>query len=202
MQPPRLLLALSLLAASLSLAAADHIDTLPQVSQTLSGYADIDSIKRRLTSLPLHIIEGIWQFPADGATVVIERFNPDNTRDDGAARYRIVILRSPQRSMIPGTVMGYLSPSAKRGVYTAKIYTAGDGGSTLIRPKRFTLTLNDDGHLSFRRHRSSVYVNVWRLLPYVSRLGVRVRNDNPQDLDGCLRLFPAPVSGPVEPRYL
>ena len=92
---------LSLLAASLSLAAADHIDTLPQVSQTLSGYADIDSIKRRLTSLPLHIIEGIWQFPADGATVVIERFNPDNTRDDGAARYRIVILRSPQRSMIP-----------------------------------------------------------------------------------------------------
>ncbi len=81
MQPPRLLLlALSLLAASLSLAAADHIDTLPQVSpQTLSGYADIDSIKRRLTSLPLHIIEGIWQFPADGATVVIERFNPDNT---------------------------------------------------------------------------------------------------------------------------
>ncbi|WP_304370739.1 hypothetical protein, partial [uncultured Muribaculum sp.] len=77
MQPPRLLLALSLLAASLSLAAADHIDTLPQVSQTLSGYADIDSIKRRLTSLPLHIIEGIWQFPADGATVVIERFNPD-----------------------------------------------------------------------------------------------------------------------------
>ena len=85
MQLPRLLLALSLLTASLSIAAADHIDTLPQVSQTLSGYADIDSIKRRLTSLPLHIIEGIWQFPADGATVVIERFNPDNTRDDGAA---------------------------------------------------------------------------------------------------------------------
>ena len=44
MQLPRLLLALSLLTASLSIAAADHIDTLPQVSQTLSGYADIDSI--------------------------------------------------------------------------------------------------------------------------------------------------------------
>ncbi|MFG6380632.1 MAG: hypothetical protein K1V87_00795 [Muribaculum sp.] len=166
------------------------------------GYYDRDSVEARLRTLPLHIIEGIWQFPSDGATVVIERSRHDGPMTDEAVTYSMTLLKSPMRSLLPGTEMGTLKPTAKRGVYSAVLYTDTDGGQRLLKPKNFTLTLNDDGHLSFHKHGSSIKVSIWRLLPYVSRLGIRVHNDKPRDLDGCVRVFPMSKDGPVEPRYL
>ncbi len=37
----------------------------------------------------------------------------------------------------------------------------------------------------------------------MSRISVRLTDsDAPKDIDGCIRMFPRPLSGPVEPRYL
>ena len=189
-------LLLTLLIAGLLIPAINAADRLP-----MRDY-ERDAVKSRLAASPLHTIEGIWQFTADGATIVIERDHGDSPAVDAATRYRMVIMRSPVRSVLPGTVMGYLLPTAKRGSYSATIYTDSDGGSRLLKPKKFTLTLTDDSHLSFHKHGLKIKVRFWRLLPYISRLGIYTREDNPRDLDGCVRIYPMPVSGPIEPVYL
>lgn len=183
--------------------AKNLVDRLPAMSPRLEGYMDQNEVRQRLSELPLHIIEGIWQFPSNGAVISIERYTPDGILADGAVRYRMIILKSPVRSIHPGTIMGYVAATSKQGVYAAHVYTSTDGGSHLIRPKDFTFTLTDDGHLSFRVHSASFYTNVWRMIPYLSRISFRVRSaDKPKDLDGCTRLYPEPLSGPIEPRYL
>ncbi len=168
-----------------------------------AGEYDRPVVERRLDSKPLHVIEGIWQFTTDGATVVIERDTGSGSTFNQATRYRMVIMRSPVRSIMPGTLMGTLAPTAKRGIYSATLYTDSDGGSRLLKPKKFTLTLTDDSRLSFRRNGMKLHMRLWRLLPYLSRLGIYTTTDRSgEDLDGCVRIYPAPVNGPVEPRYL
>lgn len=185
-------------------AARTLVEKLPARSYTLSGYDNPDTVRNAMQRRPLHRIEGIWAFPSDGASVAIERCDDGTLAGTAdAVAYRIVVLRSPCRSLRPGTVMGHLAATAKPGVYAAELYTWGDGGATLARPKSFTLTLVDDAHLTFRQHSRKVKVNLWRLLPYMSRISMRVSDsDAPTDIDGCTRLFPRPLSGPVEPRYL
>ena len=78
------------------------VDKLPPVSPRLEGYADLNQVRRHLSELPLHVIEGIWQFPSDGAVVAIERYTPEGILADGAVRYRMIVLRSPVRSIHPG----------------------------------------------------------------------------------------------------
>ena len=179
------------------------VDNLPMRSTVISGYDNPDTVRAAMKRRPLHRVEGIWAFPSDGASVAIERYSPPGTIGDEAVRYRMVILRSPCRSLRPGTLVGYLSATSKPGVYAAEIYTSGNGGATLSKPKSFTLTLIDDAHLSFRQHSRKVRVNLWRLIPYMSRINLRISDsDAPSDLDGCTRVFPRPLSGPVEPIYL
>ena len=203
MTPLRLAAMLLCMHLFLGAGAKNLVDRLPAVSPRIEGYNDVNEVRNRLAAMPLHIIEGIWQFPSDGAVVSLGRYTPGDILDDGAVRYRMIVLRSPLRSIHPGTVMGYVAATSKRGVYAAHVYTSTDGGRLLIRPKNFTFTLNDDGHLSFRVHSMSFYADVWRMIPYLSRISFRVRSaDKPKDLDGCTRIFPEPLSGPIEPRYL
>lgn len=184
--------------------ARNLVEKLPARSYMVDGYDNPDSVRTRMRGRALHRIEGIWSFPSDGASIAIERHSDRSVLGgDDARHYRMVVLRSPCRSLRPGTVMGYLSATAKPGIYAAEIYTAGDGGPVLRRPKRFTLTLIDDAYLTFRQHSRKLKVNLWRLIPYMSRVSMRLNDsDAPADLDGCTRVFPRPLSGPVEPRYL
>lgn len=196
------LLTTLLLLASLRAAARDLVRDLPSRSDVIAGYGDTDSLRRAMASRPLHRVEGIWQFPSDGATVAVERADTPRAADE-AVWYRMIVISSPCRSLRPGTLMGHIAPTAKDGVYAARIYTSGDGGPTLSRPKSMTLTLTDDTHLTFREHSRTIHVNLWRLIPYMSRIGLRVgESDAPKDLHGCRRIYPRPNSGPAEPRYL
>lgn len=182
--------------------ANDFFESLPSTSQQLDGYFNRDSVEMRLAASPLHRIEGIWQFPDNGAQVVIERFNPDKILDSNISYYRIIVLRAPVRSLLPGTTMGYICPSADKDAFTAKLYTRFDGGQKLSHASRFVLTLTDDGHLSFERTGTKISLKPWRLLPYVWRLGINVTKDEHHGINGCIRLFPPPINGPIEPRYL
>lgn len=173
---------------------------LPKESETLLGY-ERDSVIRRMKQLPLHHIEGLWQFTANGATIAIERYIDNNTPHDGASRYRIVIVSSPRLSIRPGTVMGIMIPTAKPNVYDAHIYTDFDGGTTLTGAKRFVLTLSEDSRLAFNQDKSGIKINLWRILPYMFRYSVTYKNERPRNLDGCVRIYPTP-STPLQPRYL
>ncbi len=198
------ILRLLLLTLSLSMwvdvAAEKFVDTLPAVSEVVEGYTREDA-ERRLAEAGPHRIEGIWQFTADGATVAVERIETAQSVP-GTYNYRMILIRSANRALRPGTVMGYISATAHSATYDARLYTS-EHGRYLTRASRFTLKLTDDeSRLSFLEHKTSVKLNLWRMLPYMFRHTVRTRvNEQARDLHGCMRLFPAPAL-PPEPRYL
>ncbi|MDE6090713.1 MAG: hypothetical protein K2G41_08420 [Duncaniella sp.] len=211
----RLLISLSLLLWSAAVTAGGSelpklieekvIDGTPRISTTVNGYDTAAEVMERMQLLPLHSVEGLWRFAAEGTLMAIEREDSDDpARDEaGAVTYRMVIVRAADMSLRPGTVMGYLSPTAKRGVYDGRIYTGRtDSGTALHSPKKVTLTLGDDeSRLVISRYGSSLRFNWWRLLPYMYRRLITKQEKSPGDIDGCLRVFPAPAI-PTEPRYL
>lgn len=208
--PRRLLLTLLLSALFLCAPAAKRIEksvleNVPGRSQVVSGYSKPDSVADRLAQMPLHAVEGLWRFASEGSLMAIER-NSDRAAGEYEAEttvYRMVIVRAADMALRPGTVMGYLTPTAKRGVYDARIYTSRlDNGTTLHAPKKFTVTLtDDDSRISISDYGSSLRFNWWQLLPYMYRYLFTRQEKNPGAIQGCLRVFPAP-SIPSEPRYL
>ena len=118
------------------------LDKVPSVSERLEGYENPDVVIDRLSAIPLHSIEGVWRFAAEGTLMAIERTEDRGLHPEeaGTMTYRMIVVRAADLSLRPGTVMGYLAPTAKRGVYDARIYTGRtDAGTQLHSPKKFTL---------------------------------------------------------------
>lgn len=191
---------LASLLLTLLIAATAIAGSLPEQSSVIEGY-ERDSVISRMRSLTLHPIEGLWQFAENGATIAIER-NSNGLPDDGVTRYHMVIVNSPRLTIEPGTLMGYVTPTAKKGVYEATIYTNFDGGTTLTIPKKFILTFNDDSHLAFSRDNSGIRINIWRFMPYMFRYSITYKNERPRNIDGCIRVFPESANSFTQPRYL
>lgn len=181
------------------------LDKVPSVSERLEGYENPDVVIDRLSAIPLHSIEGVWRFAAEGTLMAIERTEDRGLHPEeaGTMTYRMIVVRAADLSLRPGTVMGYLAPTAKRGVYDARIYTGRtDAGTQLHSPKKFTLTLGDtDSRLAISSYGNSLRFNWWRLLPYMYRYVFSRKEKSPGDIEGCLRIYPAPAI-PAEPRYL
>lgn len=181
------------------------LNRTPDRSERLDGYDTPDIVTSRMASAPLHTVEGLWRFASEGSLMAIERTDnrPLDPDDPGADTYRIVIVRAADISLRPGTIIGYLTPTARRGVYDARIYTSrSDDGTRLHTPKKFTLTLvDDDTRLAIKTYGNSLRFNWWRLLPYMYRRLITTREKSPGDIHGCLRVYPTPTK-PIEPRYL
>lgn len=181
-------------------ASKKFIDTLPRFSKCEPNFS-ITKIREYLSSLPLHHIEGIWQFTNSGFTVAIVREHTSphsiNATPEG---YNIVLIQAPNRALRPGTIIGAISRSATEGVYDARIYTK-SSGSIMTSPKGFSIKIsNDDSRITFEQKKGALSVNFWRLLPYAWRYTVRT-NQTPSYNDGCIRIFPEPEL-PLEPIYL
>lgn len=189
---------------SLAVEAANPIsdsflDLIPKRSEMVADYTR-EKAEKYLTTSAIHRIEGIWQFTASAVTVVIERFRSDDVPGD-AVCYRMVLLRAPERTIVPGSVMGYIAPTAKRDVYDSRIYTDFDGLG-FLSAKRFTITMSEDMRLSFKPEKKGVKFNFYRLLPRSLRLGVSMQDTRDASLDGCVRVFPESPDGVFEPVYL
>ncbi|MDE5935624.1 MAG: hypothetical protein K2G95_07640, partial [Muribaculaceae bacterium] len=63
-------------------------DSFHMAAETFEGYGSREEIVERLSRLPLVEIEGIWQFPATGQMIVIER------EDREGMRFRVVACSS------------------------------------------------------------------------------------------------------------
>ncbi|MBD5331967.1 MAG: hypothetical protein HDR77_04415 [Bacteroides sp.] len=192
----RFLLAAVIVGASaIGLAASEP--TLPQRPEIFAGYENADTTARRIASLGPRAIEGIWSFTGREAIIAIERTSP------AASAYRMVIIRTPDRAIRPGTQMGLLVPSGSAEKFDATLYTS-SSGSTLSAPKRFTLSLIDSGsRITFARVGSRYSIEPIRLLPYMFRRIIRVNRSADRNVApaGCVRIFPAPVV-PDSPVYL
>lgn len=181
--------------------AGGFLKELPGMSTVLSGYESPDSVARRLESLPLCPAEGIWQMTDGGALFAIER--AEHITSLAPARMRMVMLRSPWRTVRPGTVIGHLQPTPKPGVYEARLYTDFAQRSGLNIPRGFTLTLNSEGStMTFQPFKSLLKINVFRLLPYMYRRIIEPQKSRPDGLSGAVKVAPASDSHPLSPVYL
>ncbi len=202
----RLLFILGFLLWANGWAVAQSFDRfVPPSSEIIDGHGDITAAKGIIDRLPLHHIEGIWQTTADGARVMIERWDGDDCPliPGENTVYRLIIISSPRKSLRPGTVMGYAVPTARKGYYDARIYSR-QVKNRLSAPKRYTLKLTDDSRLSMTpvKHGWNVRITPPRLF-YLFRLSLTKQPDTrPQDLDGFTRIYPEPDGIPAEPRYL
>lgn len=196
-----LLLLVSAMAMALGLQAGGFLKELPGVSTVLGGYETPDSVARRLESLPLCPAEGIWQMTDGGALFAIERAEPETSL--APARMRMVMLRSPWRTVRPGTVIGHLQPTPKPGVYEARLYTDFARRTGLSIPRGFTLTLNSEGStMTIQPFKFILKVNVFRLLPYMYRRIIEPQKSRPDGLSGAVKIAPAFDSHPLSPVYL
>lgn len=189
------------LAVAGSASASGFLRSLPAVSAVAEGYADADSTARRLMALPLCPVEGIWQMTDGGATFVIERAEPST--DIAPANLRMVMLRSPWRSIRPGTVLGHLQPTAKPGVYEARLYSSLAQRTGLSLPRSFLLKIDERREvLTFAPFKSPIKFNLFRMLPYMFRRAVTLQQSRPDDLRGAVRVVPAADGHPLSPVYL
>ncbi len=174
-----------------------HVDNLPSKATVIENFS-LPRLMSQLDSLPLHHIEGIWQFPATGVEVAVLRHDTGMPVSSDRV-YDMMVVASPNRAIRPGTIMGVVSASARRGEYDAKIYTK-NIGSMLTAPKRFTLSLSDeDSSLEIKPVKGRLIYNLWRLLPYLWRYAVYPSRE-PSRVDGCIRIYPDPPA-PLEPIY-
>lgn len=161
---------------------------------------DIDSIKSSMSSRPLLPLEGIWELTSDGAMIYIEHVK-DHRRGHTSA-YRLTALSMPDRSIAPGTIMGTAAESSDSRKFDAKIYTKSSDGH-LTSPADFILTLNDDNtRMSMSHYRRGLRVNLWRMVPYMFRYSVGMRDERPRGIDGMIKVYPRPSSRAATPRYL
>ena len=193
---------LSLTFVSQVIAKNNILDQLPNQSSVLKGYEYTDVITR-LSQAPLHDIEGIWQFVDNATTIVIEQFNPDEIAGEQLHLYRIVIIDSNRLSIEPGTIMGYASVTTKENCFDARIFSDGKLNGILSIPKTLTLNLSTDAsRLTFNEYKKEIKINLWRLIPYIYRVGVSFNDTRPKGLDGCIKIYPKSTSAPISPRYL
>ena len=177
------------------------LHSLPKQSPVSNGYESADSIVRRLSANPIDDAEGLWRIAGDGALIAIERFNSTDLPDSHITLYSLTMVDAPQRHPRPGTLIGYMTPTARRGSFDAVIYSELNDAVKLERPKKFVIALNGDGHMSITPVKSGLKVNLWRLVPYLFRFSVSVGSNRPAGLDGAIRVWPEP-DPPTSPRYL
>lgn len=197
----KILLAISLLASAGLISAKTATLDIPRHSEVLPGYTP-EVVEKRLAASPLHTIEGLWRFPGEGSIFAIER--PDTRRPLGEQQdiYLMVAVAPVDRAVRPGTVMGILAATAKKDVYDCRLYTSStDDGRLLTSPKKFLLQLADNNRIVFKPYGKKLKVRWWRMFPYMFRRIFTQEGSVPDDLDGCVRVFPEPLP-PIEPRYL
>lgn len=162
------------------------------------GYDDADSVAARIIASGPHPIEGIWQFPADGSLMAIER-----RRDpSGSTVYRLVVVRSADRTVRPGTLIGLATPAGNGSTFDARISTGSDREQGRLSRGRFTIRLEDEAsRLAFSKARSEYYLDLTRLLPYMFRRTIRHRQPTSAPAQICVKKVPQPAV-PASPTYL
>ena len=134
---------------------------VPKKSVIIEGF-DVDSMRTLLDESDMQPLEGIWYYPNEEMTLGIERY-----RGEHNIGYRIIMLESPDITLVPGTVIGYIANSAVDNKFQLWLYSE-RSRTTLKKPLECVATLNAKATtLTFDppHWKVKVRVNVARFLP-------------------------------------
>lgn len=166
-------------------------DKPPRQAMVLPGYSP-EEAKARLDASPLQPIEGIWEYPDEMVTVVVERFS--SPQFSGKLKYHIVLIDSEDLSLLPGTVIGYIAESADDRKFELWLYSEQDG-INLLGPGKCVATLEGDGtSLIFKRSslKTRIRFNLSRFLPKLFRfISISPYIDKEELPIGFSKIYPA-----------
>lgn len=145
---------------------------------------DQDSITKALSNHELDIIEGVWQFPDDGARLMILRST--------AYTYNIILLDSPRLDVRPGIVIGKAKITPIPRTYDAVLSNSSSGDKSL-RKSTTKLVVTPEGMLRLSPYSQGLSVSFRRWIPYFLRLTFKI-NDKPDGLEGAVRVYPVEES--------
>ena len=130
-------------------------------------------------------LEGVWRIAGDGAVFAVL---PDGESDD---IFRLVIVDSPDMSVLPMTEFGSARRTAVAGRYDARVSASLKSGAPVRRDQNLIISLREDGRLVFEPYKKGLKFNLWRVLPYMFRFSVVSQDTRPSAIDGAVRLYPA-----------
>lgn len=166
-------------------------DTPPRQSEILKGYSE-DRVKAFLDSIDLDYLEGIWHFPEDMVTLSIERFSSHEFSE--RYKYRMVLLNAEDKSLIPGTIMGYILDSAQNDNFYIWIYSQ-QQGNKLVMPQKCIASLSKDNNsIIFQKPalKFKLRINFARFMPSLFKgLGISAEIENKKLPLGFRRVYPS-----------
>ena len=153
-----------------------HAIEVPDTAIVLAGYANRTAAEARLQTHELDDLEGLWSYPDENMTVAIERIGNND--------YRMIVAETDNESVDCGTVMGYLTTTAKQSRLKMVLYSVIDG-DLLTTPQNCVADFKN-GTIIIKRKKlkMDLSVNLVRFLPSV--------------FDG-IRLYPRIESTDIEP---
>lgn len=125
-------------------------------------------------------LEGVWQFPDDGATLLIKR--------NSATAFAIILLDSPKFLVTEPTTIGKAIIAPEPHTYDAHLSRSAIGDRRL-KDNDIKLSITATGMLSLTPYHQKMKLHLRRWLPYFFRVGVE-RGDMPDGLIGARRIFP------------
>lgn len=165
---------------------------LPEGSTMVAGDYSRDAVERRLRSMPLQPIEGLWYYNEEQTTLLIER--TDAEASDLKLTYRIVYVDSEDYDILPGTVVGYVEPSAEYDKYALWLYSE-MSESALVRPLKCVATLSRESDiLTFvkAKWKLKFRANFARFLPSLFKgISLLTEYDDVKVPLGFRKIFPA-----------
>lgn len=132
-------------------------------------------------------VEGYWELTAGGALLEFRR-TPGKS-----GSYDIFLIDSPDYTVVPGTKLGSMDATAVAGkfdVILAADPRRGPGGKS----RRFIFDI-ENGKLRMSAYKVGKTVNIYRLLPYLFRVGIRDTGNRPEGIDGAIRTAPRGNTG-------
>lgn len=152
-------------------------------------WVKLDSI----TSIP-GTPEGVWRV-ASGAVFSIK------PRHGQSGVYDLALLHSTDLTVQPGAYFGTMTAGADSRTFDAslvadpKIKAAGGRQKT----RSFVITFDDNfDNLKIQNYRKGIAVNIFRLVPYLFRVGVERRDERPDGLIGASRCNGDIINYPVK----
>lgn len=160
-----ILCAILCVTTTVSAQTAVYSDNPPKTSTIADGYS-IESFREYLDSSPIDALEGIWEYPDDAVTLGIERFESDNY--SVKFKYRIILLESAmRRALIPGSVIGYIIPTAQSDKAYVWLYSETDGDMQPTNPIKCAATVSNNDVITFSKPelKFKIRFNLSRIMP-------------------------------------
>ncbi len=138
---------------------------VPDTAVTVTGYANRSEVEARLQSRVGDDLEGLWRYPEEGLVIAIEKTSGSD--------YRMVVVESDNECVDRGTVMGYLSATAKASKLRMWLYSAIDSDRLTMPEKCIAEFSNGTILIKHKVLKAQLSVNLIRFLPTVFS-GIRV----------------------------